>query len=651
MKINILSPSVYNRIAAGEVVENPASVVKELLENSIDAGATEISVRIEDGGIKSIEVTDNGCGIEKGELHKTILPHATSKITSAEDLYSIGTLGFRGEALASIAAVSEIEIKSRYFESDTGARLYAKGGENVTISDTAYNLGTSITISSLFYNTPARYKFLKSTKSEEAAVTKAVQGLILSNPAVSIRYYTDGRPVCVSEGLGLLSAVEAVYTADTAKKLIPLESDPELPVRIDGYISIPGFYKNNKSFQTVILNGRVISDANIAATVQNAYGERLMQRNYPAFVINIVMRFDDVDVNVHPNKREVRFSNPRQIYGAVFHAVRYALDVYETKTRADFTLEAAATAAQPHTIEIPRESAPKKEDSTRTAAPTRAAEPVISRPQKDKGALSVSFFLEKLAKEEEGVRVSDSLGFDAVSAIIAPKTTAGDLPKPAGDSGFLTAEKPKKPSNTLSAPHEPAKVAAPPDYLLIGQIFETYIAVERDGKLLLIDQHAAHERLIYDELMRASASGAAASQPLMIPYIYEDAPQKIADLLEMREEIAALGFEIEAFGHNSIKINALPAALAGSDPAEFFGELSDGLRTRELSKSDILREKLALKACKAAIKGGYAYTKEQSERIIAYFFDSGMPLQCPHGRPAYIAFTKAELEKLFRRKV
>jgi DNA mismatch repair protein MutL len=634
MKINLLEPFVYNRIAAGEVVENPASVVKELVENSIDAGATDIIVKIEDGGIKFIEVSDNGCGIEKSELHKTILPHATSKICNSEDLYSIGTLGFRGEALASIAAVSEIEIRSRYHEAETGAMLHAKGGESVNIKEIAYNQGTSITITGLFYNTPARYKFLKSVRSEEAAVTKVIQGLILSNPSVAIRYLADGKPVLSSEGLDLRHAMNAIYPSDITDKLIPLESDPELSVRIGGYISAPDLAKNNKSFQTIILNGRIISDANLAGTVQNAYGERLMQRNYPVFVLNIVMPFDDVDVNVHPNKREVRFSNPRQIYGAVFQAVRYALDTYETKTRAQFAEETAAS------------SLPNKknfQDSTQQSSLRQSA----IRMQKDTSALSVSFFLEKMAEKDAGIKVSDSHGFDAVSAIIRPNPPEGDRYNPAGETNIDKSAVQNEPRVSM----ESEKTESSPEYVLIGQIFDTYIAVEHGKKLILIDQHAAHERLIYDGLMKEAASGDVTSQPMMIPYIYEDSPQRISELLEISGQIAALGFEIEAFGYNAVKINAMPALLAGYDPAAILGEISEGLRTHELNNGDLLREKLARRACKAAIKGGCGYTKEQTERIVRYFFDSGMPLQCPHGRPVFIAFTETELEKLFRRKV
>ncbi|MDD3947021.1 MAG: DNA mismatch repair endonuclease MutL, partial [Clostridia bacterium] len=258
MKINILEPSVYNRIAAGEVVENPASAVKELVENSIDAGATKINVAIAQGGIKSIEVTDDGCGIEKEELYKTILPHATGKITTASDLDSIATLGFRGEALASIAAVSEIEIKSKYMSAECGAKLTAKGGENVTIDDIAYNQGTSILISNLFYNTPVRFKFLKSVRTEESYVTKIMFQLILANPHIAIKYEADGKQVYLSDGSGQENAIKTVFSADTSPNMLAMKEDFTQPIRVSGYISSPSLYKSNRNLQTFILNGRVV---------------------------------------------------------------------------------------------------------------------------------------------------------------------------------------------------------------------------------------------------------------------------------------------------------------------------------------------------------------------------------------------------------
>ncbi|MBO5773393.1 MAG: DNA mismatch repair endonuclease MutL, partial [Clostridia bacterium] len=340
MKINLLDSSIYNLISAGEVVENPASVVKELVENSIDAGARNVSVYIEDGGIKSIEVVDDGAGIEKDELPKTILPHATSKIKEADDLATISTLGFRGEALASISAVSEFEICSKYFESEHGARLYAKNGVT-ELTDCAHAQGTSIRVSNLFYNTPARFKFLSSKATEESAVTKHIFRLILSNPEVAINYYVDGNLTYSSSGEGLKSAVESVFLPKIANSLIEVQDDVTEGIRVSGYISPQEIYKNNRNFQIVILNGRVITDQVLSATIQNAYGTRLMSRCFPIYVLNIVMPFDEVDVNVHPNKKEVRFQNARKVYGHVYRVVMRALEGYELQKRqnliADFS--------------------------------------------------------------------------------------------------------------------------------------------------------------------------------------------------------------------------------------------------------------------------------------------------------------------------
>lgn len=628
MKINILEQAVYNRIAAGEVVENPASAVKELVENSIDAGATQITVSIEQGGIKSIEIVDNGCGIEKGELHKTIFPHATSKIADAEDLASIATLGFRGEALACISAVSDIEIKTKSIDEVTGSRLTAKGGDNVNIVDIAYNRGTSITISNLFYNTPARFKFLKGVKTEEAYVTKAMSQMILSNPNISIKYVADGKQIYFSDGDGAESAIKAIYPVEICKNLIPLESGPELAVQICGYISNPSLYKNNRNFQTIILNGRVVSDPNISATVNSAFGERLMQRCHPVFIINIIMRFDEVDVNVHPNKREIRFSNPRQVYGAIYNAVRYSLEAYEHHKRSE-TIESEVLAATQPIVKAP------------IADQTDAKQTVI-RAVPNKPIFDVAYYLDKIESPSEKsavLEVSDFVGFPTFQPVFEPTETIGEP---------IKEEKSVQGKQTAST----AQTAESADgFKIIGQIFDTYIAVETKNALLLIDQHAAHERLLYDKLQNTIKNGETASQSLMIPYIYEDSPLRIAEISALSSEINALGFEIEPFGNNTLKINAVPAVLTDTDPCGFIEEVVNGLSTREFAQGDMIKEKLMQKACKSAIKGGYVYSKEQSEMIVNYFFAAGMPLQCPHGRPTYINFTKSELEKLFRRKL
>lgn len=634
MRINILDQSVYNRIAAGEVVENPASVVKELVENSIDAGATQIEIRISQGGIRSIGVTDNGCGILKEELHKVIFPHATSKIASVSDLDSIATLGFRGEAVASIAAVSEIEIKTRYFQSEFGAKLTAKGGESINISDTAYNQGTSILISNLFYNTPARYKFLKGAKSEEAYITKAVSQLILANSHIAFKYFADDKKIYESDGSGLDGAAKAVFSADIYDKLLPIVEDESASIRVSGLMSEPSLGKNNRNYQTIILNGRVITDINISSVVSNAYGGRLMTHAFPAFVLNIVMPFDEVDVNVHPNKREVRFANPRQVYGAIYNAVKNTLEAFEA--------QALARLYPPKPIsEISAEPQPLHPESEEK--PKTFTSPAYAKPGND--LFGVAYYLERLKGTTENgtLKVAENNDFPPIKDIFSSKTKIGEQSEAKPNIAEVAAD---------IQPEAKMKTAeAPKNYKVLGQVFDTYIVLEYNGELLIIDQHAAHERLLFDKLSEAVNTDEAASQPLLIPYIYEDSPVRIAEILSLSGEINKLGFEIEGFGNNTIKINAVPQALTDMDIGAFLSDIIDGIKFREFSGSDIIIENLIKKACKSAIKGGYSYNLEQSEKIIEYFFASGMPLQCPHGRPTYISFTKAEIEKLFRRKL
>lgn len=326
-KINLLDKSVYNQISAGEVVENPASIVKELVENSIDAGADSVSVSIENGGIKSIIVTDNGCGMEKEDLKLSILPHATSKIKVAADLDMIGTLGFRGEALASIAAVSEVTLKSKYIDSDVGNFIEVKGGEVVGEGICAISGGTQISVRSLFYNTPARYKFLKTSKGEESNVTALIAELIFANPDVSFTYTVDGNVVYKTYGEGLYDGIYSVYGDLVADNMIPLGFE-ENGYKLTGFTARPATeaIKNNRTKQTFIINGRIIEDATISAVIQNAYGEFLMKRTFPTVVLDMVIPFGMVDVNVHPNKREVRFADAKKINGIVYHTVKRAVE-------------------------------------------------------------------------------------------------------------------------------------------------------------------------------------------------------------------------------------------------------------------------------------------------------------------------------------
>ena len=654
MKINVLDSSVYNRISAGEVVENPASVVKELIENAVDAGASSVSVRIEDGGVKYIEVSDNGCGIEKSELPKAILAHATSKISEADDLLTISTLGFRGEALASIAAVSEIEILTRYADDDCGSLLKSKDGK-ITVSDAACNTGTCVKVKNLFYNTPARYKFLASKTTEESYVTRYVMQFILSNPDVAIEYFADGDLVYSSSGEGMRSAVEAVFVPKIVDNFIEIKEIPNSSgISVTGYTSSPAVFKNNRTQQTLIINGRIVYDQTVSATVLNAYGERLMNRCFPIYVLNIVMPFDEVDVNVHPNKKEVRFGNARKVYSAVYHAVKEALDAYEERTRgALLTDNLFDKGADTTGGSYGAEGAAGKEIKSYKTQPTFSEEKTAKAPEQP--AMSLADAL-KLVRGNAS-DATTKLKFNEPSASVLSETKPITLPHTQApvsptktDKAFAASAKSKEAEQEsfLSS----AAVNGAKAYRAVGQLFNTYLVIECGDKVLFIDQHAMHERILFDELMNELASEEVAVQPLMLPYVYETTAETAAAFAEFRDELKTCGFETEEFGRNAVKISTVPATLGEVDIGVMMAEVTEGLVSGKLpAKQAFSRNKLASAACKAAIKGGDEMSEEQIALVMDYFAAGKMPLQCPHGRPTAIVYSRYEFEKLFRRKV
>ncbi len=654
MKINVLDSSIYNRISAGEVVENPSSVVKELMENAVDAGANNITVSILDGGIKSIEVSDDGLGIPKEELHKTILPHATSKITTADDLYTISTLGFRGEALASISAVSDFEIRSRYIESDCGAFLKFKNGEIAT-GDIAIERGTTISVRNLFYNTPARYKFLGSKSTEENTVSKLIFKFILANPNVAVRYYADETLIYSSSGNGLKDAIDSVFPPKTSDSFIELTPDENDSVRIGGYITPPEVFKNNKTMQTVVLNGRIVVDQTLTATIQNAYGSRLMARCFPIYVINIVMPFGDVDVNVHPSKKEVRFANPRAIYGKIYNAVSKALDNYEFTKRENLMADFGSNS---------EENAQKQSVFTPIGESDIYVEtqsPNASKPSMDyRKALSIVRGKTIATQIAENTNIFNTpvrnVGVPMVS-------TSSEIPElhQIKDESICQADDLSQTyeqglNDTLPVSDEPSvqENRVKPVYKVVGQVFGTYLLIESGDKLLIIDQHAMHERILFDKLVSEIESGNVPIQPLMIPYIYETSKERIALLLNSRSDLYACGFDISEFGIDAIKIDGVPAILAEKlDINDCFNSVLDELSAgkQKLTIGEIGKNRFATMACKSAIKGSTVLDNDGVALVMDFFAKGNLPLQCPHGRPTVIIYTKSEFEKLFRRKV
>lgn len=621
-KINLLDSSVYNRIAAGEVVQQPSSVVKELLENSIDSGATQITLEIKEGGIREIRVSDNGCGIDKSDLKNAFLPHATSKVKDIDDLDSIATLGFRGEALSSIASVSIVETVSKTAESDCAYKISIRGGEFDSIEECAQSTGTTITVQNLFYNTPARAKFLKKPYQEEAEVTAVIQRIAFANPTVAFTYITDDKIVFKTSGDSLLSTICSVYGHFVGNNCVEVSTE-KYGIRVNGYICAPSFTKPNRNFQTIIVNGRFIKDFGISSVVSNAYGERLMKRNFPVFILDIVIPFADVDVNVHPAKTEVRFKKQSEVYGSIYNAVKNALEEHENANALDFD---------------------KPDDTIKTA------------PAPQDEVIQQSFFstsqTSNLPPRKESLTNTDAL----IDTLLKNDDNAEDEFCESAGSGLLLSllEKKSRESNISQSANvvdiKPTKLSY--GYTILGQLFDCYLLIQHEDKFIIIDQHAAHERLLYDELISQAEKKSFVIQPLLLPYVSTYNAKDFARIMDIKDGLNELGIEIEEFGKYTIKISALPLPLVGLKLDSFLnGFLSDFDNRSDFTYADLLRDKLAARACRSAIKAGDRLQKEQIDSIINQIIQNKTTLQCPHGRPIAIIYSKTDIEKLFKRIV
>ena len=627
MKINVLDSSIYNLISAGEVVERPASVVKELVENSIDAGAKNVRIEITAGGKTRIKVTDDGAGIEKDDMSNAFLPHATSKIRDKNDLFSIKTLGFRGEALASIAAVSMVSAFSKTDDDDCAHGIELRGGKAEKTFECPGVTGTSVTVENLFFATPARLKFLKKDKSEESEITALVAKTALSNPFVAFTYVADGKTLLKAYGKGLKDAVSNVYNREIAMNFIEFENTYG-DMNIKGFISAPTFFKGNRSYQTTIINGRVIENKTVTAAVEKAYDPFLMKRSYPLFVLDITMPFDSLDVNVHPSKSDVRFADNNKIFSFVYNSVQRVLSSY------DDIKSAPQIEYVPDATDFPSETTDEKENAS--FCENFSSE---SRPAGNRGNIFDGIFSANRASE----------GGDSFYRMIKNRISVTDNVKSTHeyekrDEGiqqtFLDTNDPSYERSGFSFDFQGK---------IIGQVFSTYILVEKDDYLYVIDQHAAHERILYDKLIGAEGGY---SQPLLIPYIYYANAREKDFIEEIIPSLNGIGFDISEFSDDSFKVSAVPEALTDIDFDEFFACITKDFIRTDIKDKDLLKEKLMQTACKSAIKGGDALNDMQIDALLKSFAASeNKPLQCPHGRPTVIKFSKTDFEKWFKRIV
>lgn len=680
--INILPPEVYNRIAAGEVVDRPYSVVKELVENAIDAGATEITVEAEGGGKKLIRVTDNGSGIKKDDLKAAFLPHATSKLKTADDLAAIFTLGFRGEAVASVASVSKTTILSRA-KGEEAYSLTVEGGVFGEISPAGGAEGTVVTVENLFYNTPARLKFLKSDASEEGDITAIMARFLLSRPEISFTYLVNGKVRYRSFGDGLESALAVVYGAGTLQNCISIRAEKH-GMRLFGYIGNRAYNKPNRSYQSLFLNGRYIVNQTVALAVTNAYGSYLMKRQYPFYVLFLEVPPEVVDVNVHPNKADVRFADNRIVYGTVYSVISAVLDgssaaleyispaisstVGKNKGAVSPLPEAPERApapavqpapSKPVSPEAPAFQAVPKPAAAPSPAPAFKAPPAQSvlpaeASQTAKPAPRMSV---EEAKKELAFEIPKLHGRERVRALEEEKPNTFEVRSPLASSRPAPQEEQEdafeENKKYLLERDERAKQQKidPSTLIFRGVLFETYLIFERGDEAYFIDQHAAHERLIYEKLKNKCEARTPLSQPMLMPYILTVNAQEFSFLTSQFEALRALGFDIDEFGGTSVKVSAVPLDLFGMDIEAFFREVLSSMESlRAIRLSEIARDKLATMACKAAVKGGERLTEEEAKRLLSDM-DGDMGLKCPHGRPAVVRMKKSDFEKLFKRIV
>ena len=644
--IQQLPSHVADLIAAGEVVERPASVVKELLENSIDAGAANVTVEIRSGGMSMIRVTDDGCGIAPEEAETAFLRHATSKIRTEYDLESIGTLGFRGEALAAVAAVSRVDLMSRTPDSALGIALSLEGGVVIEKEESGCPVGTTMVIRDLFFNTPARLKFVKRDAAEGAAVLAVVQNEALAHPEVAVTFIREGKTELRTPGDGQLkSALYSVFGRDIALGFIPVKGSGEGGITVTGFASMPVCCRGTRGYQHFFVNGRYIKSKTMTAALEQAYANQRMVGKFPGCVIHVNTRLSSVDVNVHPTKTEVKFVSERQIFDAVYHAVLSALGGSQSprptmeleKPKPVDTVTANQTALLLHDVARPAEKKPAAAFLTEPVAPPRPAAPVRSEPVKPVYTAPVVQEAPAPAKKETPA--------PAVSVPTAPIKTTSSAPAAPVRQEPAAAQPPA----VQSTPEE--AVSAVPEiepWKMVGEAFNTYIIVEQGGKLLLIDKHAAHERMWFDKLK--SRDWRPMSQMLMTPVVFKPAPEEHAVLLEQTELLGEFGFEVEDFGGGALVVRQVPhdidAAQTESALAELAGRLqTTGGRADPSAARDAL---LHTMACKAAIKGGQKNGPAELEKV-ARAVMNGEVKYCPHGRPVAIELTRAQLEKQFKR--
>ena len=690
MGIHVLDSRTIDRIAAGEVVERPASVVKELVENAIDAGSTAITVEAKEGGIEFIRVTDNGCGIEREQLPTAFLRHATSKIEDADDLNHIASLGFRGEALSSIAAVSRVEIITKRKENLTGTRMVLEGAKEQSIDEIGAPDGTTFLMRNLFFNTPVRRKFLKQPATEGSYITDLMEHLALSRPDISFKFVLGNQTRFHTSGNGdLREVIYRIYGREIAAQLVPIQIE-ENGIKVEGYLGKPVLVRSNRNFEIYFINGRFIRSGVIAKAIEEGYKQYLMQHKFPLCVLHITMDTETVDVNVHPSKMDVRFSDGMAFARMLSEKIATTLrnremipdaSLEDEKSIQKKEQEARKASWKEHTPEVFEK---KREESYRVmeAAKYEAV------PKDRREFIQKPIWQETHAGIQTSIRKPESISAQTEE----PNPVTAATPETKEDDFFVEAAPPEPRAETSSEPvicpetaevieqKEDSSVQTQPEdkepevkavqqmnlfeekllsvqnrsrYRIIGQVFDTYWLIQFEDKLFIIDQHAAHEKVKYERLMKQFHEKSVISQRLMPPIIVSLTGQEESILHTYEDAFSQLGFEIEAFGGNEYALRSVPVDLYGCSERELFLAVLDELsqETGNRGSFQVIEEKIASMSCKAAVKGNNRLSLQEADQLIDELLTLDNPYNCPHGRPTIIAMTETDLEKKFKRIV
>ena len=724
-KIAVLDKQTIDKIAAGEVIERPSSVVKELVENAIDAGATAVAVEIRDGGISFIRVTDNGSGIEREQVPTAFLPHATSKIQRVEDLFSVSSLGFRGEALSSIAAIAMVELITKTREAGVGIRYCIEGGVEKKLEETAAPEGTTFLIRNIFYNTPPRKKFLKMPMTEAGYISDLMERMALSHPEISFQFINNGQTKLHTSGNhNLKDVIYHIYGRDTAANVVEID-EAEGPVQITGYIGKPVISRGNRGFETYFINGRYIKSSLIAKGIEDAYRTFMMQHKYPFTVLHIAMDGELLDVNVHPTKMELRFSNQEELYRLIQRTVREGLTRRELIPEVKLTEEeqekkgtmrkeqaavpgwlggtgavkepgraSGEAAGEPPkapggTVEQSVKASSAMPEALSKSAPFEAkagqTEKQTQSQPKSPQERNLEYFLaqmrervtkefqekeeQKAAKTENHEKIYSNEELEALAGAEVIRENGGYGAATTREKEVLdsrdtfplkrsTDNKDEKQADVKPEPeqlelfdHKLLNPETKSEIRIIGQLFETYWLVQFEDKFYMIDQHAAHEKVLYERTLKSLENKEITSQMVSPPLILTLTMQEAGRLNEYLHYFAEMGFEIEPFGGKEYAVSAVPGELFGIAERELFLEILDGLENAGSKDSTLILEKIASMSCKAAVKGSQRLSMAEAKALIEELLHLENPYNCPHGRPTIISMTKQEIEKKFKRIV